>query len=213
MPGHNPEIIDEQTDFWVINKPSGWTVQRDEQAQSVLQWLLDETGQKGFPVHRLDKPTTGILLVAKTTEGNRQLSKAFADKRIEKVYVAVADQKPRKKQGWVKGDMAVSRRSQWKLLRSTENPAITQFTSEAISDGYRGYILHPKTGKTHQLRVAMKSLGSPILGDKIYGGTESERLYLHAWKIKFELNEQTFEYQINPVGGWFDQWPEKSADQ
>ncbi len=207
MPGLKPEIIEENEDFWLLNKPIGWTVQRDDQAPSVLAWLLDTFDQKGLPVHRLDKPTSGLLIVAKTNAANRQLSLNFLNRKVEKTYLAISDQKPKKKQGWVKGDMAQSRRSQWKLMRTTENPAITQFESELLVPGVRGFILKPKTGKTHQLRVAMKSIGSPILGDALYGGNEHPRLLLHAWRLAFEFKGTDYRFEALPTQSWDYDWP------
>lgn len=209
MPGHDLPVVSETADFWIINKPCGWTVQRDENAPSVLAWLNNSYGAEAYPVHRLDKPTSGLLIVAKHTDSNRQLSGLFAQRQVTKTYLAVTDQKPKKKQGWVKGDMAPSRRSQWKLLRSQENPAITQFTSESLDEGMRGFILSPRTGKTHQLRVAMKSLGCPILGDDLYAGTAASRLYLHAWRLQFEFNGEAYQYQSIPDGEWFTRWLER----
>lgn len=205
MPGPEPTVLTTTDDYFVVNKPPGWTVQRDHQAPSVLEWLNGQ-GHRALPVHRLDKPTSGLLLVARTEESNRTLSAAFADRRILKTYLAISDQRPRKKQGWIRGDMKPSRRSQWKLLREQSNPAITQFRSVSLESGERGFILSPKTGKTHQLRVALKSLGSPILGDTLYGGTESDRLYLHAWRLSFEYENQTLSYQADPEDDRFRQW-------
>jgi tRNA pseudouridine32 synthase/23S rRNA pseudouridine746 synthase len=208
MPGLNPTILFENDDFWVIDKPIGWTIQKDEQAPSVLLWLQEKTGLATLPVHRIDKPTSGIVLVAKNNAANRELSMAFESRQVNKTYLAISDQKPKKKQGWVKGDMAPSRRSQFKLLRSLENPAITQFTSMSLGNGCRGYVLKPKTGKTHQIRVAMKSIGSPILGDALYAGTTAERVFLHAWQIEFSLQQQTYQFTAKPSAEWLEHWPE-----
>lgn len=202
-----PEIFAEHEDFWIISKPAGWTVQRDSVAPSVLEWLQQATGNKPLPVHRLDKPTSGLLLVARNDDANRTLSLAFAERSVTKTYLAISDRKPKKKQGWVKGDMAPSRRGQWKLLRTQEKPAITQFSSYLLEAPMRGYVLHPKTGKTHQLRVAMKSLGCPILGDQRYGGTEAERLYLHAWQLEFRYHDQQYSYRLDPAADGLAQWP------
>lgn len=207
MPESTPDILSETPGFWVINKPVGWTVQRDTDAPSVLHWLETETDIKPFPVHRLDKPTSGLLLVAKTAEANRELSIAFAERTVSKTYLAVSDCKPKKKQGWVKGDMAPARRGQWKLLRSSENPAITQFSSYLLAAPMRGFVLKPKTGKTHQLRVAMKSLGAPILGDSRYGGSDADRVFLHAWRIEFSYRGEQHFYQQNPQPGDHTAWP------
>jgi tRNA pseudouridine32 synthase/23S rRNA pseudouridine746 synthase len=201
-----PYIISEHEGFCFVYKPVGWTVQRDETAPSVLVWLSEALKQPCFPVHRLDKPTSGVLIVALTRIANQQLSRLFADRAVEKTYLAVSAHKAKKKQGWVKGDMAASRRGQFKLLRSQENPAVTYFESELIAPGFRGFKLFPKTGKTHQLRVAMKSIGSPILGDSLYSGEPAERLYLHAWKLSFELGSQHYQVTAKPEGEWFERW-------
>lgn len=193
-----PTIIANFEAFSVINKPVGWTVQRDEQAPDVLSWVKEQVNGAVFPVHRIDKPTSGLLLVAHTESANRVLSGAFAKRDIKKEYWAISDQKPKKKQGWVKGDMEKSRRGQYKLLRTQQNPAITQFSSCLIAPGLRGFILRPTSGKTHQLRVAMKSLGAPILGDETYGGSTADRMYLHAAKLAFTWQEQNMNF-VAPV--------------
>ncbi|WP_246036910.1 pseudouridine synthase [Thalassotalea litorea] len=152
-----------------------------------------------YPVHRLDKITSGILLMAKTPESARHLSELFANQKIGKVYIALASGKPKKKQGCVKGDMVKSRRGTYKLLRTQENPAITQFDSYSLSPGLRLYKLMPKTGKTHQLRVAMNSLGTAILGDPNYhagdsGNFPTDRGYLHAVQISFNFRDEQFQF-------------------
>lgn len=212
MPGPEPSIHFCNADFWIINKPVGWTVQRDADAPSVLQWLNDQQ-ETAYPVHRLDKPTSGLLLVARNPSANSRLSQAFAHRRMHKTYLAIGDCKPKKKQGWVRGDMKASRRSQWKLLRSQDNPAITQFRSVALGDGKRGFILTPKTGKTHQLRVAMKSLGCPIIGDTLYGGTPAERLYLHAWRLDFDDQGQSYQFQVDPDDELYQRWFQQQSPE
>lgn len=198
MPGPEPDILLQKEHFLCINKPVGWTVQRDDNAPSVLAWIEQQGLGKGLPVHRLDKPTSGLLLVARSSEASSLLSVQFQNRTTEKTYLALSDRKPAKKQGWVKGDMALSRRSQWKLLRTQDNPAMTQFRSFALTPGMRGFELWPKTGKTHQLRVAMRALGAPILGDALYGGTASDRLYLHAWRLSFDWDTERLCLQCDP---------------
>ncbi|MGL6428736.1 pseudouridine synthase, partial [Aeromonas hydrophila] len=106
----------------------------------------------------------GILLFALNSQSAAVLAAQFAERKMKKTYLALSDRKPSKKQGWIKGGMEKSRRGMWKLTRNMENIAVTQFFSIRISEKMRLFILEPHTGKTHQLRVAMKSLGSPILG-------------------------------------------------
>ena len=202
-------LVEAAAGFCVVVKPAGWTVQRAESNPGLVHWLRDELGSMAYPVHRLDLGTTGLVVFALSEAVNRELSLAFAERRVSKAYLAVSDQAPRKKQGWVRGDMAPSRRGQWKLLRSQNNPAVTSFTSLSLAPGIRGFVLHPKTGKTHQLRVALKSLGSPIIGDQRYGGTPHPLMHLHAWQLSFVLAEQPYQFQVAPEGGWFDLWCEQ----
>ncbi|MHA7879588.1 MAG: pseudouridine synthase [Saccharospirillum sp.] len=209
-----PDIVGQApAGFCVVAKPAGWTVQRSEASPGLLHWLRETLGAEAYPVHRLDAGTTGLVLFALTEQANRALSQAFAERRVRKTYLAVSDKAPRKKQGWVRGDMAPSRRGQWKLLRSQKNPAITAFQSVSIAPGVRGFVLLPKTGKTHQLRVALKSLGSPIIGDARYGGSAHPKLHLHAWRLGFTLNGKDYEYELAPSGGWFDRWCEQGLPE
>ena len=92
-----------------------------------------------------------MLLFALNPQSASALAQQFAAKTMRKTYLALATDKPSKKQGWIKGDMEKSRRGAWKLMRSMENPAITEFDSHSLEPGLRLFVLHPHTGKTHQL--------------------------------------------------------------
>lgn len=182
-----------------------------------------------YGCHRLDRVTSGILLLAKTQEAAASLSNSFRTKvNMTKYYIALSNKKPKKKkQGWVKGDMVPSRRGAWKLTSTKENPAVSRFYSAGLgnfdfkdfplhchsnsslreteddgndrNDGDVSLLLpktlilfHPHTGKTHQLRVAAKSVGLPILGDKMYADAidaqNYERTYLHALAMHVNVN-------------------------
>lgn len=121
---------------------------------------------------------------------------------MRKTYLALGTHKPAKKQGWVKGGMARSRRGTWKLTRDEDNFAVTRFSSQSLKPGLRLFVLQPFTGKTHQLRVAMKSIGSPILGDTLYGGDEAEHLFLHAWRLVFDYRGEHFDIRVAPDKTW-----------
>lgn len=181
------EILLRHPDFVAINKPAGLCVHQDGAAESFTGLLAQQLGvARVWLLHRLDKPTGGVLLLALNPEAASVLAQQFAAHSMHKTYLALSSQKPAKKQGWVKGDMAKARRGAWKLLRTQHNPALTRFHSRSIAPGLRLFVLQPLSGKTHQLRVAMKSLGSPILGDTLYGGQAAERLFLHAWRLQFD---------------------------
>ncbi|AWB69033.1 TIGR01621 family pseudouridine synthase [Saccharobesus litoralis] len=157
-----------------------------------------------YPCHRLDKVTSGLIIFAKTLNAEHAFNELFKNKNIQKIYLAISDRKPSKKQGKVAGDMEKSRNSAWRLSRSQMNPAITHFNSIALTEGKRLFVLKPATGKTHQLRVMMKSLGSPICGDQLYKGTEVDRVYLHAYQLKFSLFGEDYTFSQFPnSGSWF----------
>ena len=200
------EIIHEHDRFMVLHKMPGCLVHGPATTESevTLVELLqkDFPGAPLFPSHRLDKDTSGLMLIAKDKETNSLISQAFEEKKIGKLYVALSNKKPKKKQGWVKGDMEKTRNGSWKLNRRMENPAITYFQSCYLPEmGKRLFLLKPHTGKTHQLRVALKSLGAPILGDQRYKGTSSDRLYLHAYRLSFSLFDKTFTFSLMPTVG------------
>ena len=130
---------------------------------------------------------------------NYDVDALLANKKVTKTYIALSDKKPRKKQGRVKGDLEKGRGGSYHLKRTLENPSITDFQSRYLEKfELREFELMPKTGKTHQLRVVMKSLGSPILGDKRYGGSEASRMYLHASKLTFGRKSKLCEFTDLP---------------
>ena len=152
--------------------------------------------------------TSGLMLLATNAKAAAAFGELFSEHKVEKFYLALSDKKPKKKQGLVKGDMAKSRRGMWKLLRSHKNPAITQFFSFALSgdqQGQRLYLLKPRSGKTHQIRVALTSLGAPIIGDPLYypevAKQNADRGYLHAYSLRFELFGNRYQYLLPPNQG------------
>lgn len=187
------EIVDNNEDFIVINKFPDVSFHSENNEVGLFAKLKEDLNIPLFSVHRLDKITSGLILIAKSSESAAELSDLFSSRQIEKYYVAVSDKKPKKKQGIISGDMKKARRGQWKLCRTYENPAITRFSSLKYEDKYL-FLLKPQTGKTHQIRVAMKSICAPIVGDVLYGGTVSDRGYLHSIKLSFSHKGKKYEY-------------------
>jgi tRNA pseudouridine32 synthase / 23S rRNA pseudouridine746 synthase len=197
------EIIENHPDFVVIYKKPDTSFHSESGSPGVFETLKQREGfEELFPVHRLDKVTSGLLVMAKNAAANRALTQAFANREVEKFYLAISAKKPQKKQGLVKGDMAPARRGAWKLLPGNENPAVTQFFNKGLGEGLRLFIVKPHTGKTHQIRVALKSLGAPIVGDELYGGkTPADRVYLHALSLGFLLNGERYRFFVLPREG------------
>jgi tRNA pseudouridine32 synthase / 23S rRNA pseudouridine746 synthase len=190
-------ILYETDRILIINKPCGISHHNDDHDADiinkagnpgVLQLLRQQrvgTKERLWGVHRLDKVTSGILVLAKDQEMASMLSQSFAHGRIQKIYFGISARKPKKKkQGWVTGGMVRSRRETWMLTKATTtNFAKTRFftaglnmsrisssnSNESANYGPRTVIMFlPYTGKTHQLRVAAKSLGIPLMGDPLY---------------------------------------------
>ncbi len=195
------ELIADEPDFVVINKQAGCNFHSEQGEAGLVVAVEQFLGQKLYSVHRLDKLTSGVLLLAKSPAAAAELAQLFAQRQVEKFYIALSDAKPTKKQGLIKGDMQKSRRGSWKLTKTEHNPAITHFFSFPVRAGLRLFVLKPLTGKTHQLRVALKSVGSAILGDMRYGQHESDRGYLHAYQLAFTYQGRAYQYQAKTLSG------------
>jgi tRNA pseudouridine32 synthase/23S rRNA pseudouridine746 synthase len=190
------KLVYEHPDFIVVNKPPGIAVQDEELSVGILVILCQQLQiEKLWLVHRLDKVTSGLLILAKSAKAAANLGKLFEARQIEKFYIALSAQKPKKKQGCVSGCMKKIRDGKWALADTGTSAAITQFFSTSVAPGIRLFLLKPHTGKTHQLRVMLKSLGSPILGDTSYKGQHSDRTYLHAYSLRFEYEGQAISIQ------------------
>jgi len=209
------KTIAEHHDFIVVDKEAGVNFHDEGDIGSGLFSLVKKQLQNQsknaelYPVHRLDKMTSGLVIFAKTLACAQTFGQLFNDHDIEKYYLAISDKKPSKKQGLIKGDMAKSRRGMFKLLRSLENPATTQFFSYSVPNKQRLYLLKPHSGKTHQLRVALASIGAPIVGDPLYYTTsQADRGYLHAFALKFDYLGECFEFTSLPSTGEYYVTPE-----
>ena len=200
----NIAILYENNQFIIAVKKAGVNFHSEEAAGFVVQ-ISQQIGIPLFPVHRLDKMTSGLVILAKTSEVAAQFGKMFENREVEKYYLAISMRKPKKKQGWIKADMGSARRGDYKLLPTMDNPAITQFISCALRTHERFFLVKPHTGKTHQIRVALKSLGSPCAGDERYAASDEARTedrgYLHAYALRFVLKGEEFSFVSPPDEG------------
>lgn len=196
------EVLFDHSDFLVINKPNHISVQNESHQSGILPLLCQQLSvEQLWLVHRLDKVTSGILILAKNTQAAAEFGQLFEQKKIEKYYLAISAKKPKKKQGAVKGGMKKVRDGKWMLDSSHTAVAVSQFFSFSISAGLRLFLVKPLTGKTHQIRVALKSIGSPILGDDLYKGESSDRTYLHAYCVRFTYQQQAICIVCPPNNG------------
>jgi len=189
-------------DDWVIalNKPSGLAVQGGSGTERHIDGMLDglRFGREERPrlVHRLDKDTSGLLLVARSGQAAKRLSESFRDRETEKLYWAVVVGVPPKMEGAI--DLPLAKRpgardrETMQVDHEEGQKALTHFkVMDRAGDRAALMALWPRTGRTHQLRVHCAEIGCPILGDRKYGGEEallsavadSRRLHLHARRL------------------------------
>ena len=140
-----------------------------------------------FVVHRLDMDTSGVMVFARTKDAQRALSRAFELRQVTKSYEALIEGQPDADQGTV--NAAIAKHSLSRPLRHLDpagREAITHWQVIARAPSHARVALHPETGRSHQLRLHMASLGHPILGDVFYGDESThDRLCLHARTIAF----------------------------
>lgn len=138
-------------------------------------------------VHRLDKDTSGCILVAKNDAAQATLARQFADRTAAKTYLAVVRGKPRAAQGVIRGAIArhpAHRQRMTVSNRAGAREAETAWRMIATTGQFSLLECRPKTGRTHQIRVHLKHIGHPVAGDRVYGGGAGfPRQLLHAWKI------------------------------
>lgn len=208
---HDLKIIFENRDFLAINKPSGLVVhpgagnRLGTLAAKVKAYLRSKGEDQGDAlraglVHRLDVETSGVILFAKNERILAQLSKLFAERKVQKVYLAVA-------MGAITDsfscDSALGRDpyNRKKISSRARNARFAQTKFVPIlgsEDGqYTLLAAYPRTGRTHQIRVHMAESGHPIAGDPKYGGIKMPRLMLHALRLDFTL-EQPYKLSVLP---------------
>lgn len=220
-----PEIIFENDDFVVVNKPAGLVVHAARVSarrrveprslaaeQTLVDWLIgrypkittvgDDPVLRPGIVHRLDKATSGVMIVAKTQASFEQLKKLFQDHRMKKIYYALVHGVPKNSQGTIDAPIGIKNGSLKRSIHSLKmvKPAVTEYSvvktmiKNGNSAGVRAaeqYALlkvSPLTGRTHQIRVHLASIGHSIVGDPLYGrktDLAARRLMLHAAALTF----------------------------
>lgn len=188
-------IIYEDDDCIVIDKPSGILTHSKgpfNPEPTVASFLQSRVrtfdGVRDGIVHRLDRGTSGVIIVAKSKPAQKWLQKQFSSRKVRKVYYAVVKGKPDPDKAII--DMPIERdpKHPQRFRTSTRGrPANTKYTVMKVKNDYSLLMLEPVTGRTHQLRVHLKTVHHPIIGDLIYGGEPAERLYLHATELELTL--------------------------
>jgi 23S rRNA pseudouridine955/2504/2580 synthase len=193
-------VIEATPDAFVLNKPPGLATQggtkTDQHLDRLLDGLADETGQKPKLVHRLDKDTSGVLLVARSARAAAYFSKSFSGRTARKVYWAIVVGDLSQDEGLIDAPLAKQPGTGGEKMHVAEDGQAARTRWRVIDRaGTRAAFveLQPLTGRTHQLRAHMAHLGHPIVGDAKYGGAEafltggiSRKLHLHARRLKID---------------------------
>ncbi len=200
------KILFEDEYLVVIEKPAGIIVNNAEsvKGETIQDWLKDkitienpesEFAQKGGIVHRLDKDTSGLMVLAKTEQAYEGLKQQFLERKTMKVYLALVHGKFKEKEGVISLPIERHSKNKHKFAIGTDpsRTAITEYKVRKENEDYALVELKLHTGRTHQIRVHMKHLGHPLLSDPIYGGKGYKqdiefcpRLFLHAHVLQFK---------------------------
>ncbi len=213
-------IIARHDDFLIINKPAGLVVHPPEQTFTdiaLTDWLLQEfpqiaeVGESTRPgiVHRLDRNTSGLMIIALTNNAHATFSKMFKDRRMQKTYIALVMGHP-EQTGTI--DYFIGRHPVQKNImhcftampeNSCARDALTDYKVIQYFDTYSLVEIKPKTGRTHQIRVHFKAIGHPLLGDTVYGTASKKIGYhaLHAQNLEFTYNGISYQFSspLDPV--------------
>ncbi len=198
------DVIFENDDLLVVNKPAGMVVHPSpghESGTLVHAALGHVPGLEGIGgeerpgiVHRLDKATSGLIVIAKNERAHRWLQEQFKSRQVEKIYLALVDGKPPTPAGRI--EAPIGRNTTHRKLMAVVPPekgraAVSEYRTLESFPQHTLLEVHPLTGRTHQIRVHMAFLGCPVTGDTVYGkrkpSLELDRHFLHASKLKIIL--------------------------
>ena len=243
-----PTILHEDDDVLVINKPYGWLVHEDgfNDAPTVVEWFVGrapeargvgEPGQnakgealdRSGVVHRLDRETSGVLILAKNQDAHQYLKQKFQDREVHKEYRAFVYGRINDRWGTINRSIGRSakdhrKRSAERGAKGVLREAITDFErigmGEYQDEPFSYVKLMPKTGRTHQLRVHLRALDRPIVGDELYAdykmdksnNLELKRLALHAHILELTLPNGEEMRFIAPVPQDFEEAAERIAE-
>ena len=195
-------LIKEENDFIALNKPSGIAVQGGSKLKRHIDGLIEyafSNIEKHYLVHRLDRDTTGVFLIAKNKNFAKEISEYFKHNTIRKVYIAIVCGNFQNHEGTI--DIPIIKERTGKSEKVVVDKinglkSITNYKVLGSSENYSLVLLFPKTGRTHQIRVHLSHLGNPILGDGKYGGDfKIEKNINKISSLKLHCLQMSFPYK------------------
>ncbi len=185
----NNSIIFQNDNFLVLNKWSEISTQGGSKIKVSIDHIIKNINLNYRLVHRLDKETTGLLLIAKNINYAKHFSILFKQRKIDKFYISLCEGSPKNNISQI--NLQIRNKKQ-----KIEN-SLTNYKLINKKNGISQILYNPKTGKTHQLRIVSKNLGCPIIGDNKYNSSskfKKETLMLHAYSLKFTIENNNFEF-------------------
>ena len=182
-----PPIIYEDDNVIVFNKPIGMLSVK--KGAYIAEPSIDDFGELA---HRLDRDTSGVIIVAKNLETKSMLQRQFAERKTHKTYYAVVVGHPAQKHAIISVPLTRNLKHPTTFIADPNGrEATTEYKVIAENEKYSLVELKPRTGRTHQLRIHMAHIGTPILGDKVYNpkSPKADRMYLHATTLEITIPE------------------------
>jgi tRNA pseudouridine32 synthase/23S rRNA pseudouridine746 synthase len=185
-----PEILFQDDQLLIVNKPAGLlsVPGRGEDKQDCLSARIQQLFPDALVVHRLDMATSGLMVFARGEAMQRELSRMFREREVTKRYVALVAGVLENEVGEIDLPLIVDwpNRPKSKVDYESGKPSLTRYRLLGVEDDDSRVELEPITGRTHQLRLHLASIGHPIIGDTLYDGRKAERLMLHATRLAFD---------------------------
>lgn len=214
------EVLLEDNHLLIVNKPAGILSQGDDTGdltildigKKYIKEKYDKPGEVFLGcVHRLDRPVSGIIVMARTSKALSRLNQQFKSKLVEKTYWAVINNKPKPESGrlthYLIKDQNKNITKAYSQFKESSKEAILNYQLLSVMDGDYLLEVKPLTGRPHQIRVQLASLGCPINGDLKYGSKvrrEDGNIMLHAYQITFEhpVKKEKITISCPPPGSW-----------
>lgn len=198
MSNENKKISDwvlyKNNQLIAFNKPAGIPIQPDKTAEKSLKDLGEIYAKSNlFLIHRIDRPASGIVLLAKSKKGLARMNAQFQARTIHKTYLAVVKNPPQKSEGqlvhYLRKNEKANKTQVFDEMVKGGKKAILNYKTIGKSDNYTLLEIDLETGRHHQIRAQLAKIGSPIKGDVKYGarrGNKDRSIHLHAWKLGFQ---------------------------